>query len=101
MELLQNLILMGLFRGFFIECDEIRYHLRVLALGVLWDAALVDEALPFFRKTLEDGMSVGFPEQPKMCIRRDKADNALAGKVKLGKSAWQLTKEDNSIGQSG
>lgn len=81
MELLQDLILMWLLRGFFVECDEIRYHLRVLALGVLWDATLVDEALPFFRKTLGDGMSIGFSERPTTRAGRDREDKGSAGRA--------------------
>ena len=99
MELLQYLILVGLLRGFFVECDEIRYHLRVFALGVLWDATLVDEALPFFRKTLDDGMSVEFPERPKTRVRREGEGKASRGRGESGRSAWQLTKADSFMGQ--
>ena len=54
--------------------------MRVLALGVLWDATLVDEALPFFRKTLSDWMSIGFSERPKTRVGGGREGKASAGR---------------------
>jgi hypothetical protein len=53
MELLKNLVLVWLLRGFFVESHDVCYHLGVLSACILGNATLVDETLPFFRKALQ------------------------------------------------
>lgn len=53
MELFEDLILGWLLGCLFVELDDVRNHLGVLTARILGNTALLDEALPLFRKTLQ------------------------------------------------